>query len=81
MTIWNPLETVADVFPVISATHARRANLAAAYFWFFMLPTAIITGWIYSVAFISAVSIYANFVSHLSAWQAARAEEAGEQQR
>jgi len=35
-----------------------------------MLPIAIVTDWIYSVAFISAASIYANFVSHLSAQRA-----------
>lgn len=79
MNLWKPLEAVAGAFPTVTATHAKRANLAMAYVWFFMLPTAVITGWIYSVAFISAVSIYANFVSHLSAWQAARAEEAGEE--
>ena len=35
-----------------------------------MLPIAYMTGWIYSIVFISLVSIYANFVSHLSAWRA-----------
>lgn len=40
-----------------------------------MMPLAIITGWIYLVAFISVISIYANFASHFSAWQGARAEK------
>lgn len=34
------------------------------------MPVAIVTGWLYSLAFISAVSIYANFASHLAAWRA-----------
>jgi hypothetical protein len=32
--------------------------------------------WRESVPFLVGVSIYANFVGHLSSWQAARAEEA-----
>lgn len=35
-----------------------------------MLPVAILTGWIFSLAFISACSIYANIASHLAAWRA-----------
>lgn len=35
-----------------------------------MIPVAIWTGWLYSIAFISAVSIYANIASHLAAWRA-----------
>ncbi|MFL6041653.1 MAG: hypothetical protein ACJ740_09645 [Gaiellales bacterium] len=35
-----------------------------------MVPISIVTGWIYSVAFISAVSIYANFVSTLGGCRA-----------
>lgn len=43
--------------------------------WAVMVPVALITGWIYSIAFVSAISIYANVASHFSAWQASRAEE------
>jgi hypothetical protein len=35
-----------------------------------MIPVAYITGWLYSLAFISAASIYANAASHLAAWLA-----------
>jgi hypothetical protein len=38
--------------------------------WALMVPVAILTRLIYSVAFISFVSIYANFVSHWAARQA-----------
>ena len=31
---------------------------------------ALVTGWVYSVAFITVVSIYANIASHLAAWRA-----------
>lgn len=48
----------------------RWINLALAITWAAMLPLSIATGWIYSVAFISAVSIYANFVSHIAGWRA-----------
>jgi hypothetical protein len=42
--------------------------------WFAMIPVAILTGWIESIVFVSAVSIYANMTGHLSAWAAARVE-------
>lgn len=48
----------------------RRANALLTVFWLAMCPLALATGWIYSVAFVSLVSIYANAVSHLAAWRA-----------
>lgn len=48
----------------------RRANLWLAIAWTAMIPVAIVTGWLYSLAFISAVSIYANAAGHLAAWRA-----------
>lgn len=42
--------------------------------WLVMVPVALATGWIESLVFISACSIYANAAAHFSAWQAARAE-------
>lgn len=48
----------------------RRINLILAIAWLIMVPVSIVTGWLYSLAFISAVSIYANFVSHVAAWRA-----------
>lgn len=48
----------------------RRVNLVLTFVWVAMVPIAIITGWIYSLAFISACSIYANAASHLAAWRA-----------
>jgi hypothetical protein len=48
----------------------RRLNAVLTVFWIAMVPLAVATGWLYSVAFISAVSIYANIASHLAAWRA-----------
>lgn len=48
----------------------RIANLWLALAWLIMIPVTIATGWIYSIAFVSAASIYANFISHIAAWRA-----------
>jgi hypothetical protein len=46
--------------------------------WAVMMPVALLTGWVFSIAFISVISIYANFVGHFSSFQASRAEEVSE---
>ena len=43
-------------------------------FWIIMIPISIFTGWVSSVTYVSALSIWALVSSHLSAWQAARVE-------
>lgn len=48
----------------------KRLDIALTAFWALMVPIAVATGWIYSLAFISAVSIYANAAAHLAAWRA-----------
>jgi uncharacterized membrane protein YhaH (DUF805 family) len=48
----------------------RRANFWLAVVWALMIPVSVLTGWIYSLAFISAASIYANVASHVAAWRA-----------
>jgi hypothetical protein len=48
----------------------RRLNLLLAIAWGVMIPVSVATGWIYSIAFISAASIYANVASHVAAWRA-----------
>jgi hypothetical protein len=55
---------------------ARRVHALLAVAWAVMMPVAYFTGWVYSVAFVSVISIYANFVSHWGAHQASRAEDA-----
>ncbi len=50
------------------------AHLALAAVWAMTIPAAFIFGWWESVAFVVFASIYANFVGHWSAYQAARAD-------
>lgn len=57
----------------------RRVNGWLTVFWILMIPVSILTGWIQSVAYISALSLWALVSGHWSAWQAARVEV--EQQR
>jgi len=45
-------------------------NAWATYVWLAMIIIAAFFGWYYSVAFIAACSIYANFTGHLAAWRA-----------
>jgi ABC-type Mn2+/Zn2+ transport system permease subunit len=52
----------------------RHTHATLTTAWLLMVPIAIATGWISSLIFISARSIYANAASHASAWQASRAE-------
>lgn len=54
----------------------RRVHGLLAVGWAVMMPTALFTGWVYSVAFVSVISIYANFVCHWAGWQATKAEAA-----
>lgn len=48
----------------------RRINLIAAIVWMLMIPTALYLDWIKSIAFVSAISLYANVASHIAAWRA-----------
>lgn len=48
----------------------RRINFALAVAWLALIPAAILTGWIYSVAFVAAISIYANVAAHVAAFRA-----------
>lgn len=40
-----------------------------------MIPISVVTGWVSSVEYVSALSIYALVTGHLSTWQSARVEE------
>jgi len=52
----------------------RKVNGYLTVFWVFMIPISIITGWISSVAYVSALSLWALVAGHWSAWAAARVE-------
>lgn len=55
-------------------TFMRRVNGWLTLFWIAMIPVSIALGWIHSVSYISALSLWALVSGHWSAWQAARVE-------
>ena len=52
----------------------RRVNGWLTVFWVVMIPVSLITGWISSVTYVAALSLWALVSGHWSAWQAARVE-------
>jgi hypothetical protein len=52
----------------------RRVNGWLTLFWLMMIPISLVTGWISSVTYIAALSLWALVSGHWSAWQAARVE-------
>ena len=52
----------------------RRLNGWLTVFWIIMIPVSILTGWIGSVTYVAALSLWALVSGHWSAWQAARVE-------
>jgi hypothetical protein len=59
----------------------RRVNGWFTIFWVAMIPVAFVMGWLKSVVFVSALSLWSLVSGHWSAWQAARVEVAQERQR
>lgn len=49
--------------------------------WPALLPIALLMGWQDSVFFVLLLSLYANFASDISAWQASKAREAVQDSR
>lgn len=54
----------------------RRVNGWLTIFWVVMIPVSILTHWVSSVVYVSALSLWALVSGHWSAWQAARVEVA-----
>jgi hypothetical protein len=54
----------------------RRVNGWLTIFWLAMIPVSLVTGWVRSVVYVSALSLWALVSGHWSAWQAARVEVA-----
>jgi hypothetical protein len=52
----------------------RRVNGWFTIFWILMIPLSFAMGWLNSVVFVSALSLWALVSGHWSAWQAARVE-------
>lgn len=47
----------------------RRFNGFRAAAWTLTIPIAYFAGWVYSVAFVSICSLYANVASDVAAWR------------
>ena len=58
----------------------RRVNGWLTMFWIVMIPVSVVTGLVSSVAYVSALSLWALVSGHWSAWQAARVEVAQQEQ-
>jgi hypothetical protein len=52
----------------------RRVNGWLTIFWIVMIPVSVATGWVKSVVYVSALSLWALVSGHWAAWQAARVE-------
>ena len=52
----------------------RRVNGWLPVFWVAMIPVSLATGWISSVTYVAALSLWALVSGHWSTWQAARVE-------
>lgn len=59
----------------------RRVNGWLTIFWIVMIPVSIVTGWINSVTYVAALSLWALVSGHWAAWQAARVEVKQEEER
>ena len=58
----------------------RRLNGWLAIFWIAMIPISYETGWLSSVTYVSALSLWALVSGHWSTWQAARVEVTQQQE-
>src|SRR4051812_44663643 len=54
----------------------RRVNGWLTIFWLAMIPVSYFAGWLNSVVYVSALSLWALVSGHWAAWQAARIEVA-----
>lgn len=52
----------------------RRINGWLTLIWILMIPVSVLTGWINSVTYVAALSLWALVSGHWAAWQAARVE-------
>ena len=52
----------------------RRVNGWLTIFWIVMIPVSFALGWLNSVVYVSALSLWALVSGHWAAWQAARVE-------
>lgn len=70
MTVIKSLWSMVQGDPVFM----RRVNGWLTIGWALMIPISVATGWIHSVTYVAALSLWALVSGHWSAWQAARVE-------
>ena len=58
----------------------RRLNGWLTLFWIAMIPISLVTGWVRSVTYVSALSLWALVSGHWSTWQAAQVEVTQQEQ-
>jgi hypothetical protein len=54
--------------------HMRRVQGWLTVLWLVMIPVSLLTGWVKSVTFVSALSLWALVASHGAWWAAASVE-------
>jgi len=59
----------------------RRLNGWLTMFWIAMIPVSFELGWLKSVTYVSALSLWALVSGHWSTWQAARVEVTQQQEK
>lgn len=61
---------------MVKFLHTPKFHFIMSIAWaFLIIPTLLF--WKSSILWVAAMSLYANFIGHWSAYQAARAEKAG----
>lgn len=55
--------------------NSSRLQAVLTCFWVAMVPVALLTGWVRSVTFISALSLWALVASHGAWWAASKVAE------
>lgn len=66
---------LASVYDVgLSPSFMRRFNFWAMVLFALLIPPSMLY-WAQSVPYLVAISVWANFAGHLSAWQSSRVEE------
>jgi len=58
----------------------RKLNGWLTIFWIVMIPVSLAMGWLKSVTYVSALSLWALVSGHWSTWQAARVEVTQQQE-
>lgn len=58
----------------------RRVNGWLTILWIVMIPVSLAAGWLNSIVYVSALSLWALVSGHWAAWQAARVEVAQQRQ-